>query len=253
MKKKAWLWVAVAAVALNFGITAQAAGTADLTVAYTAGEKMEYTSGDLTGVFAGIAPGETKTATIEIQNNSNHAANISISQETVKALEDASTASGGAYSYDLTYVDAAGNTVSLLQTVAGGYSSGTASTAGLKDVTELEDYTMISRLDSGDKTYVYLTLGVDGEGVKNAYKSTTAQIDLNFMASYVDSSTGKIVYVNTPSVRKGNTRYVDRVVEQIVPVLTGDNNMIWVGLVVLLAGVGILLVGMKKRKAGDEA
>ena len=252
MKKKALLCAVAAFLALNFTtMDVQAAG-ADLTVSYTPSETMEYTDGDLTGVFAGIAPGETKQAVIEIQNNSNHAANISISQETIKALEDASSASGGAYTYDVTYVDASGKTVSLIQTVAGGYSDGTASTAGLRDVNQLEDYTMISRLESGGKTYVYLTLGVDGEGVKNSYQATSGELQMMFMASYVDPDTGKIVYVTTPNeVRRGSTRYVDRVVDQIVPVATGDNPLFWVGLIVLGAGILMIVVGMKKGKAGE--
>lgn len=250
MKKKAWLCAIAAIVALNFTMEVHAAGS-DLVVSYTPSETMEYTTNNMTGVFAGIAPGETKTATIEIQNNSNHAANISISQETIKALEDAGVASGGAYTYDVTYVDASGAKVSLMQTVAGGYSNGKASNAGLKDVNELEDYTLISRLESGDKTYVYLTLGVDGEGVNNTYQGSAGDIALNFMASYVDDNTGKIVYVKTPGeVRRGNTRYVDRVVDQIVPVLTGDNQMVWVGLVVFAAGMLLMVVGMKKGKEG---
>ena len=256
MKWKALLVAAVtaAAVALSFGITAQAAEKSDLTVAYTPSETMEYTAGDLTGVFAGMAPGDTKTATIEIQKNSGHAANISISQETVKALEDASDASGGAYTYDLTYVDANGETVSLMKAVAGGYSGDTARTAGLKDIQELQDYKVISRLESGDKTYVYLTLGMDGEGIKNDYVGTSGEIDLKFMASYVDSDTGKIVYTQTTEERKGQTRYVDRVVETLIPVATGDNSMVFVGLVIMGIGVICIILGARKqRKAGDEA
>ena len=251
MKKKALLFAVAAFVAFNLTMEVQAA-SADMTVSYTKGETMEYTSGDLTGVFAGIAPGETKQAVIEIQNNSDHAANISISQETIRALEDASSASGGAYTYDVTYVDASGKTQSLMKTVAGGYSGGKASTAGLKDVNELQDYTMISRLESGGKTYVYLTLGVDGEGVKNSYQATSGAFQMNFMASYVDPATGKIVYIKTPNeVRRGNTRYVDRVVDQIVPVATGDNPLFWIGLIVLGAGIVMIVVGMKKGKAGE--
>ncbi|MBR6280982.1 MAG: hypothetical protein IKR14_00620 [Lachnospiraceae bacterium] len=252
MKKTAWLYAACAVLALNFGMTAHAAGTADYTVTYTPSETMA-TSGTLTGVFQGIAPGETKEALIEIQNNSNHAANFSISQETVKALEDASGVSGGAYQYDVKYYDANGVEQSLLKTVAGGYSGNKASNTGLKDVTELKDYTLFSRLESGGKTYVKLILTVDGEAVKNNYKSTSGTIDLNFMASYVDPDTGKIIYVNTPGVRKGSTRYVDRIVDTLVPVGTGDNPLFFVGLAVLAVGIALILIGAKKRKVEDAA
>ena len=254
MKTKALLVAAATAVvvALSFGITVQAAGTSDLTVAYTSSENMEYTAGSLDGVFSGMAPGDEKTATIEIQNNSGHAANISISQETVKALEDANTASGGAYTYDLSYVDAEGNKVSLMTTVAGGYSGDTASKNGLKDIDELKDYTMISRLENGGKTYVYLTLGMDGEGIKNGYKNTAGQMDLKFMASYVDPDTGKVVYTTTTETRKGGTRYVDRVVRTLAP-MTGDNPLLFVGIAIMGFGLVCILLGMRKqRKAGDK-
>ncbi len=250
MKKKAWLCAVAAIVAVNFTMEVQAAGS-DLVVAYTADENMEYVSDNLADAFAGIAPGETKKAVIEIQNNSSHAANISISQETIKALEDASTATGGAYTYDVEYVDVNGETVSLMQTVAGGYSNGAASNAGLKDVDELKDYTIISRLESGEKTYVYLTLGVDGKGVSNNYQSTNGDLGLKFMASYVDPGTGKIVYVQTPNeVRRSGTRYVDRVIDQIVPVATGDNPLFWIGFVVLAMGIVLILLGARKGKEG---
>ncbi len=112
---------------------------------------------------------------------------------------------------------------------------------------------MFSRLESGGKTYVKLILTVDGEAVKNNYKSTSGTIDLNFMASYVDPDTGKIIYVNTPGVRKGSTRYVDRIVDTLVPVGTGDNPLFFVGLAVLAVGIALILIGAKKRKVEDAA
>jgi hypothetical protein len=250
MKRKAWLLAAAVCLTLNYGMTAMAADPADLTVSYTAGEEMSYgDSKGLTDAFNGMAPGETRTATIKLENDSDHAADFLISQETIKALEDDSKASGGAYEYDLTYKDQNGKEVSLMTDIAGGADSG--DNKGLKEIDELKDYTMISRIEKGKSTDVYLKLKLDGEGTDNTYQATNGVMNFNFMASYVDDA-GKIITVKTPVNKKLPPVVVQGATDEIVPVQTSDSNIIWIGLGILAAGVVLIVIGTRKRKAGDK-
>ena len=167
----------------------------------------------------------------------------------IKALEDDSKASGGAYEYDLTYRDQNGKEVSLMENVTGG--AGSTTNKGLKNIDELKDYTMISRVEKGDSTRVYLKLKLEGEGTNNSYQATKGVMDFKFMASYVDDS-GKVITVKTPVNKKLPPVVVQGATDEIVPVQTSDSNIIWVGIGILALGVILVAIGAKKRKAGEE-
>ena len=258
MKRKAWLLAAALCLTLNCGMTAMAADPADLTVSYTSKEELTYDKADgLSDAFNGIAPGEERTAIIELKNDSSHAADFLISQETIKALEDDSKASGGAYEYDLSYRDQNGKEVSLMENITGG--AGSTDNKGLKEIDELKDYTMISRVEKGNSTRVYLKLTLEGEGTNNSYQSTKGIMDFKFMASYVDDS-GKIITVKTPVQQKLPPVVVQGATDEIVPVQTSDSNVIWAGIGILVLGVMLVAIGAKNnknnktkiRKAGEK-
>ena len=72
------------------------------TVQLTEENQLVYTKDktELAGAFDGMAPGDSRTVVIKIENQNSHKASFFISQKTTDALEEAGKASGGASLYD---------------------------------------------------------------------------------------------------------------------------------------------------------
>lgn len=260
MKKKTLMLGLMMVLTMGFTTTAGAA-EADKTVSLTADNEITYTDGtsDINNAFEGMAPGDTRTVTIRVQNESDHTASFFISQETLSYLEEKETASGGAYSYDLKVGNANdGTAVSLLDTVAGGYDASLAAdNQGLNGITELENYQYLAELGTGEYTNVYLTLTIDGEGFDSTdavnYENATGQLEFNFRAYYEDREP---VVVTQTVVEKGQDTIVTKIVDQLVPlaeyVQTGDTSSILTVSLILLAGVVLVMAAMKRRKAESK-
>lgn len=195
--------------------------------------------------FEGMAPGDERTQTIRIVNENSHAAAFFLSQETVEALEEANEAAGGAYTLKISVGESEDTAESLLDIMAGGYTDAdSASTEGLAEITELQDYTYLVQLASGKSTNLYLTLSLNGEGMDSTtnadYTNAAAKLQFQFRAYYKEEG--------TPTV-------ITEIKEEKVPlfsfVKTGDatNLMLFAG--ILLAGVVVLVVASKRRKAGN--
>lgn len=238
--------------------TVVAAQEADKTVVLTQEDKIEYTDEqtDISNAFQGMAPGDTKTVTIRVQNENSHTASFFISQETLSYLEEKETASGGAYSYDLKVGTEMASAVSLLDTVAGGYDSSLAADdQGINNITELEDYQYFAELGTGEYTNVYLTLTIDGEGFDSTdqvnYENAVGELEFNFRAYYKDRD--PIIITETITEKEPDT-IVEKVVDQVVKlaqeVKTGDSMeklVVFGGILVM--GMLIVVIALKKRKA----
>lgn len=257
MKKKTLMFGLLMVLTMGFTTTAGAA-EADKTVSLTDKNEIVYSDGTaaIGNAFQGMAPGDTRTVTIRVENNNSHSASFFISQETKKALEETNKSSGGAYSYDLRVGTANDDSaVSLLDTVAGGYDATMqADTEGLGNITELENYQYLAELGTGEYTNVYLTLTIDGEGFDSTdavnYESAVGQLVFNFRAYYKDREP---VVITKTVTEHGENKIVTEIVDKVVPlatgVQTGDPVSIAALAGILLAGVLIVAVALKKRKA----
>lgn len=233
----------------------------DKTVTLTNDNQIIYSDGqtDISNAFGGMAPGDTRTITICVENQSDHAASFFISQETVGYLEEKETASGGAYTYDLTVGQANdGTAVSLLDTTVGGYDANmTANDSGLSGITELENYQYLAELGAGEYTNVYLTLSIDGEGFDSTdvvnYENAEGELSFHFRAYYEDREP---VVITETVIEKGPTTVIRQIEEQLVPlasyVQTGDTFSAIGGIGVLLLGILLILFAIKKRKAESK-
>ena len=157
----------------------------------------------------------------------------------------------------------------MLDASAGGYTgSMDASTTGLSDITELQDFRYVAELAGGDYTNVYVTLTLDGEGMDSAngidYSRATGQLQFQFRAYYADDRQPVIVtkYVEEKEPDKVVKKVIDKIIpvsiqDQIVPlahgVKTGDPTSIGILLAILAAGVAIVAVAVKKRKVEKQA
>lgn len=261
MKKKTLMFGLVMVLTMGF-TTVYADEEVNKTVVLTEENEIEYADdqADISNAFQGMAPGDTKTVTIRVQNDNSHNASFFISQETLNYLEEKENASGGAYTYDLKVGTANDDTaVSLLDTVAGGYDASlVADDQGLSNITELEDYQYFTELDSGEYTNVYLTLTIDGEGFDSTddvnYENAVGELEFNFRAYYQDQE--PVIVTETVTEKEPDTivtKVIDQVVKQAGEVKTGDSivmAVIFGG--VLLAGVLLVVIALKKRKAEER-
>lgn len=241
---------------IGFSTTIHAAEV-DKTVTLTEDNRIVYgeDNAEIGNAFGGMAPGDTRTVTIRVENENEHAASFFISQETIRYLEENEQASGGAYAYSLSVGKENDATATvLLSSVAGGYDAAlNADKEGLNGITELKDYQYLAELGKGEYTNVYLTLTIDGEGFDSTdtvnYENASGELAFRFRAYYEDREP---VVVTETKVIKGNATIVSQIVDKVVPLVgsvkTGDPVSV-IGLsVVLLVGVVLIFLALKKRK-----
>ena len=250
MKRKIMCLVMAAAMTVGMSITVFAEdfqGERSWNVTFN-GEGMEsnFQSSEMTEEIYRIQPGDTIELQVGVGNSSGSETDWYMTNEVLQSLEDTqSVAEGGAYAYELTYVDPDGEeTVLFSSETVGGESS--AGGEGLHQATgSLEDYFYLGRLDSRETGSVHLRVQLDGETQGNDYQDTLARLQMNFAVEEVE--------VNTV-VEKGEDNVINRVVKKVVTTApkTGDpTHMLGLcaaappsGLVPLILAV----VSMKKRR-----
>lgn len=261
MKKRTLMFGLALALVMLFP-TAVKAAEADKTVTLTENNMIVYADGgtDIENAFAGMAPGDTRTVTIRVENDNEHTASFFISQETINSLEEKENASGGAYTYQLkvgTGDEASATT--LLSTVAGGYDASlNADIQGLKNITELNDYQYFAELAQGEYTNIYLTLTIDGEGFDSKnnvnYENASGQLAFQFRAYYKDRE--GVVVTKTQTI-EGNPTVIKNIVNTVTSrlgtVKTGDTNAVVVLLIMLFMGVVCVCIACRKKKGESKS
>ena len=190
------------------------------TVQLTEENQLVYTKDktELAGAFDGMAPGDSRTVVIKIENQNSHKASFFISQKTTDALEEAGKASGGAYEFQVEIGNDT-NRTSLLDADAGGYAENVASAEGLVEITELNEYRYMTALNPGESTDVYVTLTLDGEGMDSAdgidYSRAAGAMEFEFRAYYADDR--KPVVITNYVTEYGEDNVVTKVVKKVIP------------------------------------
>lgn len=192
--------------------------------------------------FDDMAPGDTRTEKITVKNNSTETQNFYISQNTISTLEECNCTEGAAYKFDLLIGEDEKTAVSMLSKEAGGYdSTGAASSDGLAEIKEIENYTFFATLKPQESTNLYITLYLNGEGNDINYANAVAKLQFGFKTdTYTHGTTGhQNVSKNIVDIIKTNPIY--RYVK------TGDTNNIWIYIVIALVGVGMLGVVLIRK------
>lgn len=227
-------------------------GGSNWKVTFTSDKKMSSTfdSNSLADTVRGVLPGDDLTLTVALKNDYSKTTDWYMSNEVLKTFED-DAASGGAYTYRLTYTDASGNPTVIYNsdTVGGDVSDG--GRVGMTEATEaMEGYFYLGQIASGKGGSVELYILLDGETQGNAYMDTLAQLKMNFAVDVVDAEPKeekKTVYRTVPSTATTSTS-----------VSTGDGTdlrpLFWA-----MAGSGVVLAvlaadSVRRRAAerGDE-
>ena len=209
-------------------------------VRFLPGETMESTfkSSSLTEALSHLEPGDDVTFTITLQNRHETEVDWYMTNKVLYSLEDRSenkATNGGAYTYHLTYTNAAGEERILFSSDTVGGEIISAAGEGLHEATDaLEDFFYLDSQTTGQQGTIRLRVSLDGETQGNDYQDTLADLAMNFA-----------VELKTPGAE------VPRIVVQ-----TGD--LLKMGpmyLVMMVSGVLFLLLALDsvRRRRREKA
>ena len=184
MKKMLVSLLLAAVLIAGIAVTAHAesyTGSKDWKVEYD-GKKLNtnFTSGNIQDEIGRMQPGDEVTLEVTLKNGSGEETDWYMSNKVLESFEDASKASGGAYTYVLTYAGTSGVTELFNSDTVGG--DDTTAGVGLHEATNAlqEDMFFLDTLKQGVTSKVILKVKLDGETQRNAYQDTKAQIQLEF-------------------------------------------------------------------------
>lgn len=217
------------------------------------GEKMtsSFNSADIDEqIYEKLQPGDSIELHVDLKNIYSGKTDWYMSNEVLKSLEDSqSVAEGGAYTYLLKYVDAAGTETVLYDSENVGGEDKTGG-EGLHQATDsLDEYLYLDRLESNASGKVVLKVSLDGETQGNAYQNTLAVLQMNFAVELVDTTVTTVKVPGQPSNPSGNPATTPQ---------TGDDTPLMLFSMMTLIS-GLICVGMviflvaKNRREEKEA
>ncbi len=133
---------------------------------------------DLNDYLSGMEPGDSVQFTVTLKNNAGKDADFWMKNDTIQSFEDNNKASGGAYTYKLSFN---GDVLYDNTTVGGDVADDTAKRGGLHEATEaLKDFFFLDTLKNGDSATVTLFVALDGLTQGNSYQDELSKINLTF-------------------------------------------------------------------------
>ena len=167
-------------------------GGSGWTVTFTTANKMVSNFGEtaIDDFLRNLQPGDDMSFSISLVNSSGKTIDWYMLNEIIKSLEDSTIASGGSYSYILTYTSSSGTTKELYNSNTVGGEGIASSIEGLHEVdTALKNYMFLETMQSGRSGTVYLSVALEGESQGNSYQDTKADLRLRFAAEVVPTKT----------------------------------------------------------------
>ena len=173
-------------------------------VVFTADGKLDsdFSGSDIYAAASVLQPGDDLTVVFELRNENAESADWYMTNEVLYSLEDRSNiASGGAYTYLLTYTDTTGETATLFSSETVGGDLSPAAEQGLHEATQgMEDYFYLDSMRTGQKGTITLKVALDGETQGNDYQDTLADMQMNFAVEVGnpqpgETTTGKTIDV----------------------------------------------------------
>lgn len=229
------------------------------------GKKLEsnFESADLAEAIYALQPGDQITIQLALENQHNKPTDWYMTNEVLSSLEDSqSSASGGAYTYELTYVNHKGETSTLYSSENVGGEKSSAAGEGLHEVTDnMDEFFYLDRLASGENGHIGLTVALDGETQGNGYQNTLAKLQLAFAVEPVTGGGGGNGGGsggddgNTPRTPPPSTP-TSATVYQVGSVQTGDASHILLWSAIAL-GAGLILTiiaitRLRQEKGGND-
>ena len=133
---------------------------------------------DLNDYLSGMEPGDSVLFTVTLKNNGTEDADFWMKNDAIQSFEDNKKASGGAYTYILSYN---GEELYNNETVGGDVADDLAKRGGLHEATEaLKEFFFLDTLKSGASAKVTLYVALDGLTQGNSYQDELSKINLTF-------------------------------------------------------------------------
>lgn len=255
MKKKIWMIGMTTAFMVAMTTTAYASTT----VEFTNDNKLVYNgTTDMGDAFEGMAPGEEKSQSLTIKNSNSNTTTFFMSADTLEYFENTTTASGGLYDVKLTIQPPTGTAIILYDSSLGGatQAGGTyiSDKQGMNAINNsaISNTTYLTTLANGETAQLVLTIGLDGESIRNEYASAFGELGFDFEAMY-DTPTGTVI-VNKRTIPSSGVRneVVQTFKNVIVAVKTGDTTTIGVFVAIMIAGAAVLILTGKGKKKAEE-
>ncbi|MBE6010373.1 MAG: LPXTG cell wall anchor domain-containing protein [Lachnospiraceae bacterium] len=222
----AMMSLTVPAMAMSF------TGDPNWSVTFNQDNNMEenFKAGQIQDVMNQMEPGDDATITLTLKNDNDTTTDWYMTNEVIESLEEsAKVASGGAYSYYLSYND----DVLYDSTTVGGEGTSKAG-VGLHQATNaLDDFIYLDTLKKGESGKITLKVALDGETQGNDYQDTLAKLQMQFAVELAPEGT---------TVTKNN------VINQTKVVKTGDQNMSPYAIAGGIAGVILLVLAIMSAK-----
>lgn len=251
MRKKIMAYALLAGMLFSASATVRAEShTAESNVSFTSENTLsaDYTNAEMNDAVYNLQPGDDITISLNLKNDNPSAANWYMTNEVLQALEETtgSSASGGAYEYELIYTGPDGSQEILFTSdTVGGENSG--SRVGLKAATSgLEDYLYLDTIAPGQQGLITLRVALDGETEGNSYQNTLASLQMNFAVDTTTEYNETITEVvdgspapENPSTRTGIVRTSD------------ESNMLPLVIAAAVSGLLLLLLailGVRERR-----
>lgn len=202
------------------------------TVTYDANKQMvsNYDKAAVNEKLSNMQPGDSFTLNITLSNKSAASTDWYMTSEALKTLEEASSASGGAYTYKLVYN---GDVIYSSELVGGDEAEGFKEISGATG-----KWFFLGPIESGSTGRVSVEMALDGETQNNAYMRTDGR--LNFVFA-VEDSEGTV----TTSGEPGTT-----LVKTADPLLLA---LYAIGIVAAVACFAFCLVSLRKFRKGRDA
>lgn len=211
------------------------------------GLNSNFEASQMTQEIYGILPGDSIELQVGIGNTGDGVTDWYMTNEVLQSLEDSqSVAEGGAYTYELIYVDPDGQEQVLYSSETVGGESDAADEGLHQASSSLEDYFYLGRLENTETGSVRLRVALDGETQGNDYQDTLARLQMNFAVEEVEARTVE---------EKGEDNVINKVVKKVVMTApkTGDPTQIMaLCAAALVSGIVLLIlavVSMKKRRS----
>ena len=161
-------------------VAAEADNNEDLGSLEYTGTKLIASSdfADLNDYLSGMEPGDSVLFTVTLKNNAGKDADFWMKNDAIRSFEDNEKASGGAYTYILSYN---GEELYNNETVGGDVADDLAKRGGLHEATEaLKEFFFLDTLKSGASAKVTLYVALDGLTQGNSYQDELSKINLTF-------------------------------------------------------------------------
>lgn len=144
---------------------------------------INYSQAEFKNKLAKLLPGDEAVLSLSLSSNGKKTTDWYVENEVMKAFEEGSQASGGAYTFDIVYIDPNGKkNVIYSNDKVGGEDS-----KGLYEATNsTNQYFYLGRLRPGKVGVFTVKVKIDGETVSNDYQRSLADINVNFGVEQVN-------------------------------------------------------------------